>query len=32
VAITAAMRKFLIILNAMAKTRTPWNVSYQGCA
>jgi transposase len=32
VAITAAMRKFLIILNAMAKTRTPWNVRYQDCA
>jgi transposase len=32
VAITAAMRKFLIILNAMAKTRTPWNVRYQHCA
>jgi transposase len=29
VAMTAAMRKFLIILNAMAKTRTPWNVRYQ---
>jgi transposase len=25
VAITAAMRKFLTILNAMVKTRTPWN-------
>ena len=25
VAITAAMRKFLTILNAMMKTRTPWN-------
>jgi transposase len=32
VAMTAAMRKFLIILNAMAKTRTPWNVRYQDCA
>ena len=32
VAITAAMRKFLSILNAMAKTRTPWNVRYQDCA
>jgi transposase len=31
VAMTAAMRKFLIILNAMAKTRTPWNVRYQHC-
>ena len=25
VALTAAMRKLLIILNAMVKTRTPWN-------
>jgi transposase len=25
VAITAAMHKFLTILNAMVKTRTPWN-------
>jgi transposase len=25
VAITAAMRKFLTILNAMMNTRTPWN-------
>jgi transposase len=25
VAITAAMRTFLTILNAMVKTRTPWN-------
>jgi transposase len=32
VAMTAAMRKFLIILNAMANTRTPWNVRYQHCA
>jgi transposase len=27
VAMTAAMRKFLTILNAMVKTRTPWNAS-----
>jgi transposase len=29
VAITAAMRKFLTILNAMVKTRTPWNARSQ---
>jgi len=27
VAMTAAMRKFLTILNAMVNTRTPWNAS-----
>ena len=27
VALTAAMRKLLIILNAMVKTRTPWNIN-----
>jgi transposase len=32
VAMTAAMRKFLTILNAMVKTQTHWNVRLQNCA
>ena len=32
VAITAAMRKLLTILNAMVKTQTPWNAKLQNCA
>jgi transposase len=32
VAITAAMRKFLIILNAMVKTQTLWNANLKSCA
>jgi transposase len=32
VAITAAMRKLLTILNAMVKTQTPWNARLQNCA
>lgn len=32
VAITAAMRKFLTILNAMVKTQTHWNAKLQNCA
>lgn len=32
VAITAAMRKFLTILNAMVKTQTYWNAKLQNCA
>jgi transposase len=32
VAMTAAMRKFLTILNAMVKTQTHWNARLQNCA
>jgi transposase len=32
VALTAAMRKFLVILNAMVKTQTHWNARLQNCA
>jgi transposase len=32
VAITAAMRKFLTILNAMVKTQTHWTAKLQNCA
>ena len=32
VAITAAMRKLLTILNAMVKTQTPWNARLQNGA
>jgi transposase len=32
VAITAAMHKFLIILNAMVKTQTLWNANLKSCA
>ena len=32
VAITAAMRKLLTILNAMVKTHTPWNARLKNCA
>ncbi len=32
VAMTAAMRKFLTILNAMVKTQTAWNARLQNCA
>jgi transposase len=32
VAITAAMHKFLTILNAMVKTQTHWNAKLQNCA
>jgi len=32
VAITAAMRKLLTILNVMVKTQTPWNARLQTCA
>jgi transposase len=32
VAMTAAMRKFLTILNAMVKTQTHWNAKLQNCA
>jgi transposase len=32
VAITAAMRKLLTILNAMVKTQIPWNARLQNCA
>ena len=32
VAITAAMRKLLTILNAMVQTQTPWNARFQNCA
>jgi transposase len=32
VAITAAMRKLLTILNAMVQTQTPWNARLQNCA
>jgi transposase len=32
VALTAAMRELLIILNAMVKTQTHWNVTLQNCA
>ena len=32
VALTAAMRKLLIILNAVVKTQTPWNATLKTCA
>jgi transposase len=32
VAMTAAMRKFLTLLNAMVKTQTHWNARLQNCA
>ena len=32
VALTAAMRKLLIILNAMVKTQTRWNGNFKTCA
>jgi transposase len=32
VAMTAAMRQFLTILNAMVKTHTHWNAKLQTCA
>jgi transposase len=31
VALTAAMRKFLIIFNVMVNTRTPWNIRVTHC-
>jgi transposase len=32
VALTAAMRKLIIILNTMVKTQTPWNANLKSCA
>jgi transposase len=32
VAMTAAMRKLLTILNAMVNTQTPWNARLETCA